>query len=362
MRGVRDHGDPDTETNRPRGRVGAAAAVVALALGVALLMFAPLLRFWVYPRVALIPLDQKSTIVAVAHDATVFNPELLSTEQVPLLTAVRTIRGDPWASVDTPKVAVWNQTLCITRDDAAPAEPIAADTGTCRSGRDAKSVEVTTDRIAFDRRSGEAVASSTASVNGDKSVRHVGLGYTFPLETERRTYGVFDTVARRDFPARFMGTETVAGLRVYRFLKDSVPAQIGTQDVPGTLIGRPSQRSVTAARWYSDQVTFWVEPVTGVIVRGEERQTQTLRGSDDTDAVTLLDADFVFDDSTVARQAALASDGRGRIRMLTLIGPIVFGLAGLGLVVIGLLQIRRRPLSVQPPISTPEQGWVTQER
>ena len=76
---------------------------------------------------------------------------------------------------------------------------------------------------------------------------------------------------------KYEGTETVQGLRTYRFV-GSVPATMtGTLSVPSKVLGEPEGEMLTAENWYANDRTYWVEPETGVIMDASESQDTTLR-------------------------------------------------------------------------------------
>ena len=75
-------------------------------------------------------------------------------------------------------------------------------------------------RFAFDRRTAELVTCCGANVDGDSSIRQTGLvGFLWPFGTQRHTYQVFDPAMNKAAPARYMGTTTIDGITVYRFVE-----------------------------------------------------------------------------------------------------------------------------------------------
>jgi hypothetical protein len=69
-----------------------------------LLVLAPMLRWYAYPRLAVVPADVDGTLVSVG-DATVFDIDD-RVERRTDLTSVRTVRSD--VSTGTGEVAVWD--------------------------------------------------------------------------------------------------------------------------------------------------------------------------------------------------------------------------------------------------------------
>ena len=167
-------------------------------------------------------------------------------------------------------------------------------------------VSFTTDRVAADRKSGESVndAKYGENVNGDTSVKHVGLSYKWPFHAKKQTYKFYDPISGQAPDARFIGTEKLAGLNLYKYQAD-----INNIDLP-VGPGIPGK--------YSDTRTVWVDPVTGVIVKGSEHQVRTLA-----DGTTALDTTLTFNQDAINYQAKQAKDGRSKITMLTVVLPLV---------------------------------------
>ena len=84
------------------------------------------------------------------------------------------------------------------------------------------------------------------------------------------------------------------GLTTYKFIQLIPAMQIQTQEVPGSLVGETAP-SVQAPVFYTDTRTVWVEPKTGVIVKGSEQNLTTLRDSSGQDKATILQYDLTFD-------------------------------------------------------------------
>lgn len=286
-------------------------SLVLSGLGVFLVAGALLLRFYVMPSLLVTPIDQFAESFAPGT-GTAFNPKTLTEEKDVDLVAHRTLRGDVAAS--SKKVGVWDESLILEKAD-----------GTL--------VNAALDRVAWDRKTGEAVNCCGENVEGDTSVKHKGLSYKFPFHTKKQTYQFFDVTARKAYPITYKGSENILGLTVYRFSQGIAPVQTGTADVPGDLIGEQGV-TVQATQWYANVRTVWVEPLTGVIVKGQEKLHQTFRNSAGEDKVTLADVTLTFDARTQKQQADLAKDGRKKAFLVGVLAPL--GLGVVGLILIGL--------------------------
>jgi hypothetical protein len=301
---------------------------VVLGLGVFLLVVAALVRFYAVPNLVKIPLDQNVSSASEATGATYLDLSTLTIKTDQNLRATREIRGDVKASSkDT-----------VVFDAFVRVENI--DDGSLVSG--------TTDRVALDRRKAVAVRCCNEAVDSKPTV-HTGLSYTFPMGTERKTYQFFDTTVSKPFPISYRGTEQVKGLEVYKFEQTISEEPIGTQEVPGALVGQPNALSVQADQLYSNVRTVWVEPSTGAIVKGQEDQLRVLRadGSPDT---TVLAAKIAFTDKTIGESVKRAKDGMAKAAAVAVIAPLVALILGLVLLVIGLVLFFRSRAAGGDPV------------
>ncbi len=226
---------------------------VLLGLGVFLLVSAAMTRFYVADRLLVTPIDQYAQTVAPGP-GTYFDAGALQ-ERSADLVARRTLKGDVAAS--NKNTAVWDVSVVLETGD-----------GTF--------VRATLDRVATDRKTAEAVNCCGESVDS-APVRHSGVSYKFPFSTQKREYAFWDPNARRSFPARYVSEEKVQGLTVYKFIQQIPGQELRRQEVPASLVGETGA-SFQAPVWYENTRTVWVEPRTGVIVKGNE-QNKTTAGS-----------------------------------------------------------------------------------
>lgn len=300
-----------------------APGAVLVAAGTFLIVGALAMPLYVAPALVKVPLDQSSVTRSKAENATVLDFATLSERTGVNLTATRAVRGDVEAG--NAERAVFDVGVSVT-DDAA-ADPAA------------KPITISTDRVALDRRTGEAVACCAENINGNP-FKHEGLTYTFPFGTEKKTYQYFDNTVRKTFPAAYVGTEKIQGLAVYKFEMTIEPVKISEIRVPGNLVGS-TEPTVTAGRYYANTRTLWVEPMTGVIVKGQEKQLQTLRDPAGVDQLKIIDATLTFTEETQKQQADSAKEARQKINLLTVVVPIALAVLGALLVLLGILIIVR---------------------
>jgi Porin PorA len=295
--------------------VGRRLGYVLVFVGLFLLFFGLFERFYAYPRLRKAPLDQESAPVAVGT-GTYFNrsPEKLREIDGAQLKNVRTVKGDPKAG--TEEVAVW---------DSFTSTVDTADGGV---------ITATQERIALDRVTGQSTNCC------GENPRHQGLTLKFPFDTKKQTYQFWDGPASRALPAVFTREETIQDVKVYRFEQRIDRLTLGSQELPGSLAGDPSAATVQTNIVYSNVKTIWVEPTTGIIVKGQQDVSQVLETTGGQQVLTLLDAVLTYDDATVDANAADAADSIGQLRLLSTILPIGAVLLGLVLLVVGLVLLR----------------------
>lgn len=296
-----------------------AVGLTLLGVGAFLLVLAPLLRWYAYPSLAVVPLDQDRQTVSVGPDATVLDTSTLSEQQTDL-TSTRVVVGDVEASEEAgDDIAIWDTRL--TTENAQ---------GTI--------INAYTERVAFDRYTGEAVNGYDENYN-DEPAEHSGLVFKFPFGTEQKTYDFWDSTIQQPRPAEFAGEEEIEGLAVYKFVQEIAPtpyaAPNATIQVPGSLVDAP-EPSVEADRLYSNTRTLWVEPETGVIIKGQEEQRNTLNYEGE-DKVITTEVTIAYDDETVQSLVDdYAPDARS-LKLLRTTVPLVALVLGALALVVGLV-------------------------
>jgi hypothetical protein len=287
---------------------------VLLGLGVFLLVLAGMLRFYVADRVVITPIDQYAQTVAPGP-GTYLDPAVLQ-ERSGDLNATRTLKADVAAS--SKDVAVWDVSVVLSTGDRT-------------------FVRATVDRVATDRRTGEAVNCCGEAIDG-APIRHSGVSYKFPFDTQKKDYAWWDPNSKQAPPAKFVSEEKVQGLTTYKFLQVIEPTQIQTQPGVGPLVGESA--SFAAPVYYSTTRTVWVEPKTGVIVKGNEQNKTTLRNAAGQDRATVIQYDLTFDEATQKNQAKLAKDNITKINAVSLWLPLLGLVLGLILIAAGLIIMR----------------------
>src|SRR4051812_42354844 len=145
---------------------------VLLAVGVFLVVLAPLLRFYALPELRKAPLDELAQTVSEAHNATYLQLSDQTVQTGQDLVATRRVRGD--VDAGNSDRAVWDVFVRI--------ENPALNT----------LVIATTDRVAFNRESSLAINCCGEMVNGEPT-EHSGIEYKFPFDAQKKAYPYFDT-------------------------------------------------------------------------------------------------------------------------------------------------------------------------
>ncbi|POX40367.1 DUF3068 domain-containing protein [Streptomyces sp. Ru73] len=242
------------------------ASLVLLALAVFCTALAPLMRWYAFPRLAKIPPSQYQTMVLEASPATLVDYGTMKAKKVPRISIVQTLKGNVEAADKVERtvgrdVVVWDALSYV-------------------AGPDGKMVSEIPERYVFDAHSQEPVHAGGESVDGEP-VRRDGIEYKWPFLTEKRDYTYFDAQTRTSAPIHYKGTRRFHGLDVYYF----------EQTIPWTKVPLPKKMPVKGVtpeavekmgttRWYTTKRMFWVEPVTGAPVNGEEIHKEELRGGD----------------------------------------------------------------------------------
>jgi hypothetical protein len=212
-------------------------------------------------------------------------------------------------------------------------------------------------QFALDRVSGAAVDWDGQWLNEDdlqvvprRNVAYQGQTYKFPFGTQKIDYQMFDRDLRRALPATFVDVATVEGLEAYHFRSD-IPAQEAQNVTPASLETLRSvfaPEATTVRVMYSNTREVWVDPVTGAFLDVREQQKKVLV-PDTGPEVVLLEADFRYTPETITNSTTAASNNHSRLKLVTLYGPVVFGLLALLAIIGGLLLVTRRARPAREP-------------
>ncbi|MEV0209831.1 DUF3068 domain-containing protein [Streptomyces sp. NPDC050788] len=315
------------------------ASLVLLAFAVFFAALSPLLRYYAYPRLAKIPAAQYQDMVLVAKGATLLDYGTMKARKVSEVTIVQTLKGNVEASQQIEKTAgrdvvVWDGLSYV-------------------QGPDGKMVSRIPERYIFDAHSQDPVHATGEMVDGDP-VKRDGIEFKWPFLTQKRDYEYFDAQTRTTNPIHYKGTQNFRGLKVYYF----------EQTIPWTKVPFPKTMPVKGitpesvaktgtTRWYTTVRRFWVEPVTGAPVYGEEIHKEELRGGTllgGRDKVTAFAGHVKMREDYIEHTVDLVKSNRTLVLLLTSYLP--WGFLTLGIVLLALslwLEARsRRPADPEP--------------
>lgn len=326
--------------------MGKKTGFAAVVIGAFLLVLAVLAKTYAYDQLATVPLDQETETVsktAPGDDATYLN---VGAEGGPAietgpLESRRFVVGQVGPSKEASDelgedIAVWD-TFSFTAPPGTPSED---------------ALSGTRDLVAFERSSGETIrwtgaSTETSGVKIEPTVFY-GQYFKFPFNTQKEDYEFWDGSVKKATPVTYEGTDELEGLSVYKFVQEIEPVKIAELQVPGNLVGS-TEASVLADRVYGNTRTLWVEPETGVIIKGQEEQLATLEVDGETKA-TITEAKLGYDDETVKATVDEYATKASLLKMIRVWIPLIGGILGVVLILGGgaLLLRGRRDSSDTP--------------
>ncbi len=197
--------------------------VTLTGLGAFFLVLAAMCRFYLPGEVIKFPLNEYTVSSLSGKGVTYFSQQTGSVVKGATVRAISTVLGD--VAGGNSSTAVWNDVTGVFDVTTHPQVPVS----------------YSTQRLAFDRRTGELVNCCGAEV-GTKRPHFSGQGYVWPLGTQKKTYEVFNTTLLKPEPFNYTGTTSVDGLTVYIFVQHLNNVKLGTiGGVPGSLVGVKGQ-------------------------------------------------------------------------------------------------------------------------
>jgi hypothetical protein len=333
------------------------AACALMGLGAALLIAALLLSTYTAGKIKRIPLDTNTTLVAngtgtALDPASLTGQHFVIDKNVPLVSQQQISVESP-ANADVVTLQVGTTVRRSDRQQDNGLLLAMVDTVTLNRS--------TAMAVSDDTHPGGAVQKPRTIEDNKPSTNialpHDGLSYRFPFGTEKKTYPFFDPIAQKAFDANYEGQEDVNGLTTYRFTQNVgydadgklvAPvkyASLYDNDVDGEVTARAElwglpgdpYEPVTMTRYYAAQRSFWVDPVSGTIVKKEEHANHYYARDALKPEMALADYKVTSTESTIESQVASARDERDRIGLWSRVLPISFTAAGLVALVAGAL-------------------------
>lgn len=307
---------------------------VLVAAGAFLLTLALLLPLYVHDRVAPHPADATLGLRMVDDDASFLDTATWTrVEGVDLERDTRveaSAHGADWSA--------WEMTVNTSSSDRV--------------------LDHWSRRVIVDRETGRAVNCCGEHVNGDRAVRQAGLVLHWPPGVPEGDHSFYDAEVRAAPSVEFEEDDEVAGVAVRRYTQTVEATQVpdSAREVPAALFDPDAEGTVSVNRWLTAERTFWVEPVTGIVVNLEERRSETLRPQNGSGEVELLDAEL-----TLVERQVLGYAEQARVRSLLLRGldrwaPWTLGPVGAVAVLAGLLGAWRSRTAEEPGERAPEEA------
>ena len=330
--------------------MGKKLAVILTGLGVFVLGVALLARFYAYDRLAVVPLDQDTVSVSEGPGATIF--DIASQQEVTVdLVSTRNVVGDVEASEKASDelgrdIAVW-ETLVYTDE---PGAEVSSDSPP-KSG--------THDLVAFDRHTGETVQCCDTYTSHDRRrPRGRGEGHDrlrgpllqVPVPDREEDLPLLGRLAARGSGDRVQGGRDHRGPRGLPLEQVIPPTTVGKIIAPASFFDIDEEGDVTLDRVYSNTRTLWIEPETGVIVRGQEDQLSVAEYEGE-QVATLTDVTIGYNPETISDNVDTYSALSTQLKLIRIWVPIVGGILGLLLLIAGLVMLRssRRSEAHPPP-------------
>ncbi|WP_343602238.1 DUF3068 domain-containing protein [Mycobacterium sp.] len=357
------------------------AACGIMGLGAALLIAALLLWTYTTSRITKIPLDLDTTLISDGSGNAL----------------------DP-ASLSTQHLVVDNDVPLISQQQISVESPTNAEVVTLQVGSSVRRADqqkdtglllALVDTVTLNRKTAMAVSDDThpggavqkpRTVNDENpatnvAVPHDGLAYRFPFHTEKRTYPYFDPIAQKAFDANYTGEEDVNGLTTYRFaqnvgysddgkLADPVKyPSLYANDEDGKVTataagwgveGEPDEK-ITMTRYYAAQRTFWVDPVSGTIVKQDEHANHYFARDPLKPEVAVADYQVASTEETIEAQVNAARNERDRLALWSRVLPITFAATGMVAFISGILLgafgLRTEAALLDPGLDTAGHGF-----
>ena len=351
-----------------------------IGLGAALLIAALLLSTYTSDKIKKIPLNIDETLVSdgtgsALDPASLLGEKFIVDKNVPLVSQQQiTVEAPANADVVTLQVGT-----SVRRSDKQQ------DNGLLLAMVDTVTVNRSTAMAVSDDTHPGGSVQKPRTMEDSKpptniALPHEGLAYRFPFNTEKKTYPYFDPIAQKAFDANYDGQEDVNGLTTYRFtqnvgydadgkLVDPIKyASLYDKNEDGEVTARaelwglpgPPEEPVTMTRFYAAQRTFWVDPVTGVIVKASEHANHFYARDALRPEMELADYKVTSSEQTIESRVASARDERDRVGLWSRVLPISFTAAGLvalvGGVLLGTFSVRAESALIDPGLDTADHG------
>lgn len=309
---------------------------ILVGLGAFLLAIAVLIPTYMVGKLEKTPLDLEVTTIATGNGSVLNSAALLA--------------GKAQVDKNVPIVAQ----RYVTTQEPSNADDITVQAGqtVIRTDKQGESglLTATVDTVTLDRVSSMPTNDpvGTIQTSADQPAEEVsreGLQYKFPFNTEQQTYPYFDLNARANYDINFVEETEINGMKVYHFNQTIEPVDLSKVvnsptnklTLPADTWGVPGGTTpVTMTRWYTNVRDLWVEPKTGVVIKGQEQLHQYYGRNKNSVDVDVLNVTLPFDEETIEYQIQQAQDGMDTLNLVGRTVPIVAGVLGVIALIAGI--------------------------
>lgn len=325
------------------------AATASIGLGAALLAASLLLWTYTTSKISKIPLSIDTTLMSNGTGSTLDG-----------------------ASLSGEHVVINHNVPLMSQQQVSVESPANADLVTLQVGTSVRRTDkqkdtglllAIVDTVTLNRKTATAVSDEThpgGSVQKPRIINemnpatnialpHDGLSYRFPFHTEKKTYPYFDPIAQKAYEANYSGQEDINGLTTYRFTQNigydakgklvnpvAYPSLYANEEdtkltVAPSIVDLPGEpgEKITLTRYYAAQRTFWVDPVSGTIVKQTEHANHYFARDAVKPEIALVDYRVASTEQTVESQVNSARNERDRLALWSRVLPISFAASGL---------------------------------
>ncbi|AWK74390.1 MULTISPECIES: DUF3068 domain-containing protein [Rhodococcus] len=327
-------------------------ACILVGLGAFLLAVAILIPTYTVGKLEKTPLDLEVTTIAEGSGSVLNSQALLA--------------GKAEVNTNVPLVSQ----RYVTTEDPANADVVTLQAGqtlrrTDKQG-DTGLLSAIVDRNTVDRQTSMPTNDPVGTIQTQpnqpaEEVPRDGLQYKFPFNAEQKSYPYFDLSARATQDINFVEETEINGLKVYHYNQTIEPVDLSkVVNSPTNKLTLPAEAwgvpggtlPVTMTRWYTNVRDLWVEPETGVVVKGQEQLHQYYARNKARPEIDVLKVELPFNEETIEYQVQQARDGMDKISTFGRTVPIIAGILGLIALIAGIILGLRGGKGPQPARTT----------
>jgi hypothetical protein len=327
---------------------------LAAALGIALIAVGFLANPYLYDQLSTVPLDQRPSISESGEqDCTAEENDCYTSRSEGTGMQVLRLWSDENDNAHYDKLAdahVQSTRTVIGIPGEVPEgqeEEIAVwQTGVKSEAVGVGDLTYSMEVVTFERKTGETTGAeldvrSAGDLDDPEKlvpVVHEGLFYKFPFNVQQQTYKFWDGDLSKAVDINFVREENLFGTDTYVFEQVIPRTEVTTREVPAGVFDQTGD-NIEAKVLYANTRTLWVEPNTGVIVKGQEVLDKSLES--DAGTVYTTRGTIGYNEETVKDNAEIwGSKGRllgfirDTLKPAAIIVGFLFVIGGLALLLV----------------------------